>query len=378
MNRRDAVAKLKVPRDESGNLKPVEPGDPVRPIGTAARALLSPRERAAYASTGPTVLDSIGRTPMLELPRLAESLRLPARTRLLAKAEHLNPGGSVKDRLAAALIEEARERGLHQGGTIVEATSGNTGISLAIAAAVHGYRLRVVASSKVSEEKLRILRALGAAVTVTPNVAHGSPDHYTEVAKRLAAGIPGAIYLDQFHSSINPAVHEAQTGPELARQALSVAGRLDAFVCGAGTGGTLVGIARYLRSASPSTRIVLADPEGSVLARQKQFQPYLVEGIGDDVVPPLLDQGLIDESVTVSDRDSFRCAILAARREGLLVGGSSGTHLAASAVVARRLPPGAVVATILPDSGRNYLSRFFDPRWCADHDLTEIHEDGLA
>ncbi len=323
-----------------------------------------------------TILGCVGQTPLLELPRLAKVAGLPARTRLFAKAEHLNSGGSVKDRLALTLIEEAERRGLEPGGTIVEATSGNTGISLAQAAAIRGYRLHVVASTKVSVEKIRILRAFGAVVHVTPNVPHGSPEHYTEVAKRLAAHIPGAVYLDQFHSAANVRVHETQTGPELLDQARRAAGRLDAFVCGVGTGGTLVGIANYLRRASPRTKIVLADPLGSVLASGGEFQSYLVEGIGDDATPPLYDPALVDESVVVSDRDSFRYALLAARIEGLLVGGSSGNHLAAAAEVSLRLPAGSVIATILPDTGRNYLSKFFDPEWCAANGLPGLHGEG--
>jgi len=324
---------------------------------------------------GETVLDCVGWTPLLDLRRLARFAGVPEGARILAKAEHFNPGGSVKDRLALALIDDAEARGLAPGGTIIEATSGNTGISLAMAAAVKGYRLEVVASTKVSQEKIRILRALGAEVHVTPNVAHGDPRHYTAVAKRLAAEIPGAVYLDQFHSPVNARVHEERTGPEILGQALRTAGRLDAFVCGVGTGGTFVGIATYLRRASPDTRIVLADPEGSVLAGARDFRPYLVEGIGDDSSPPIFDTELVDESVTVSDRESFRYALLAARLEGLLVGGSSGSHLAAAAETARRLGPDAVVATILPDTGRNYLTKFFDPGWCAEHGFGDLHKE---
>jgi cystathionine beta-synthase len=328
------------------------------------------------ADEGRTILDCIGQTPTLELPRLAAAVGLPTGTRLFAKAEHLNPGGSVKDRLALTLIDEAERRGLKPGGTIVEATSGNTGIALAQAAAVRGYRLHVVASTKVSQEKIRILRALGAVVHVTPNVPHGSPDHYTEVAKRLAARIPGAVYLDQFHSSANVRVHEERTGPELLEQVRQAAGRLDAFVCGVGTGGTLVGVARFLRRASPRTKIILADPVGSTLASGGAFHSYLVEGIGDDATPPLYDAGLVDDAIVVSDRDSFRYALLAARTEGLLVGGSSGSHLAAAAQAALQLPSGAVVATLFPDTGRNYLTKFFDPEWCAANGLAGLHAEG--
>jgi len=321
------------------------------------------------------VLDSIGWTPLLDLARLARRAGIPPGARILAKAEHLNPGGSVKDRLGLAPLEEAERKGLRPGGTIVEATSGNTGILLAMAAAVRGYRLHVVASTKVSAEKIRILRAHGAEVHVTPNVAHGDPRHYTAVAKRLAEEIPGAVYLDQFHSPVNARLHAERTGPELLGQVLRTADRLDAFVCGVGTGGTFAGTASYLRRESPATRIVLADPEGSVLAGASEYRPYLVEGIGDDTNPPIFDPDLVDDSVVVSDRESFRFALLAARVEGILVGGSSGSHLAAAVEVARRLGRDAIVATILPDTGRNYLTTFFDPGWCAEHGFADLHSE---
>ena len=320
-----------------------------------------------------TILDSIGTTPLVELPRLARHLGLPAGTRLLAKCEHLNPGGSAKDRLAVALVEAAERRGLQPGGTVIEATSGNTGIALAQVCAVRGYRLHVVSSQKVSEEKIRILQAHGATVHRAPSVPHGHPGHYQEAAKRLAKET-GAFLLGQFDSPANTRVHEEWTGPELLAQVDAAAGRLDAFVAGVGTGGTLSGIARHLRQASPGTRIVLADPEGSILAAGGDARPYLVEGIGDDSVPPLYEAGLVDEAVTVGDREAFRAALLAARLEGLLVGGSAGAHLVAAAEVARRLPPGSVVATLLPDTGRNYLSKFLDPAWCKANGLDGLHE----
>jgi cystathionine beta-synthase len=321
---------------------------------------------------GPTILDAIGNTPLLDLARLARHAGLPAGTRLLAKAEHLNPGGSSKDRLGLALLDAARKRGLQPGGIVVEATSGNTGIALAQACAVQGYRLHVVSSEKVSDEKIRILEAFGATVHRTPNVPHGHPQHYAEVAPALAKSL-GGVYLDQFHNGANVNIHEQETGPELLAQATRIGGRLDAFVCGVGTAGTLTGIARYLRGASPATRIVLADPQGSVLAAGEAPAPYLVEGIGDDVAPALYEEWLVDEAITVSDATSFRHAVLAARVEGLLVGGSAGAYLAAAIEVARRLPAGSVVATLLPDTGRNYLSRFFDPAWCASRGLGEVH-----
>jgi cysteine synthase len=332
-----------------------------------------PQPQALASARPVTVLDAVGTTPLLELPRLARHLGVPEGTRLLAKAEHLNPGGSAKDRLAVALVDAAERKGLRPGGRVIEATSGNTGIALAQACAVRGYRLHVVSSRKVSDEKIRILQAFGATVHRTPLVPHGHPDHYQEAAKRLARELD-AILLDQFHSPANTKVHEEWTGPELLRQAKAQAGRLDAFVAGVGTGGTLSGIARHLRQASPRTRVVLADPEGSILAAGGEARPYLVEGIGDDAVPPLFETGLVDEAVTVSDLDAFRTALLAARLEGLLIGGSAGAHLAAAADVARRLPPGSVVATLLPDTGRNYLSMFLDPEWCRANGLDGVHE----
>jgi cystathionine beta-synthase len=330
--------------------------------------------RLVATASPKSLVDCIGTTPLLDLPRLARHCGLPGGTRLLAKAEHLNPGGSAKDRLAVALIEAAEQRGLRPGGTLVEATSGNTGIALAQVAAVRGYRLHVVSSQKVSDEKIRILQAFGATVHRTPSVPHGHPEHYQEVAKRVAKSIPGAFLLGQFDSPANTRVHEEWTGPELLQQALATAGRLDAFVAGVGTGGSLTGVARHLRQASPRTRIALADPEGSILAAGGQARPYLVEGIGDDAVPPLFETGLVDEAVTVSDRDSFRFALLAARLEGLLVGGSAGSHLAAAVELGRRLPPGSVIATLLPDTGRNYLTKFLDPEWCSAHGLADVHE----
>jgi cystathionine beta-synthase len=318
-----------------------------------------------------SILSCIGGTPLIRLPRLERHCRLPEGTRLLAKAEHLNPGGSGKDRIAVALIDEAERQGLKPGGTLVEATSGNTGIALAQVAAARGYALHVVSSTKVSAEKIRILEAFGAKVHRVPNVPHGHPEHYVAKAQRLARDL-GAYYLNQFGNPANPTVHETETGPEILREAARY-GPLSAFVAGVGTGGSLTGVARYLRRASPRTRIVLADPEGSTLAAGGEARPYLVEGIGDDVTPPLFDASLLDAAVTVSDQESFRFALLAARLEGLFVGGSSGSHLAAAIQVASLLPPGSIVATLLPDTGRNYLSKFFDPAWCEANGLGDLH-----
>lgn len=340
-------------------------------------------------SPDPTLLDHIGRTPLLPLRRLARFAGLPEGTTLLAKVESLNPGGSCKDRIAVALVEAAEQDGLRPGGIVVEATSGNTGIALAQVCAIKGYRLHVVCSEKVCDEKMRIIEAFGGTVHRTPNVPHGHPDHYTEVAPRLAEEL-GGHYLDQFHSDQNARVHHDHTAPEILHEAAALGLTVDALVVGVGTGGTLRGLSSHFAHASPATRIVLADPEGSVLAASAPRSsdgvsaatgpssggrgtdasaalspaPYLVEGIGDDVPPPLFDGVPVHDAATVSDHESFRTARLAARLEGLLVGGSSGTHLAAAIAVARRLPAGSTVCTVLPDTGRNYLSTFLDPAWC--------------
>jgi cystathionine beta-synthase len=322
------------------------------------------------SNASPTILDAVGQTPLVELSRLAEDTT-PEGTRMLAKAEHLNPGGSCKDRLALALLDEVRQQAdLAPGDPVVEATSGNTGIALAQACAIRGYELHVVASEKVSAEKIRILDALGARVHRTPKVAHDDPRHYKNRAPELAEEL-GGVYLDQFTSEANVRVHEEHTGRELVEQTRELGLEPDAFVAGVGTGGTLTGVARHLQRTCPAADIVLADPEGSVLADGGEAEGYLVEGIGDDHVPPLFEPALVDDAVTVTDGESFRHALLAARREGLLVGGSSGSHLAAAARVAEKLGPGAVVTTVLPDTGRNYLSTFLDQDWCRAQDIED-------
>ncbi|MHB8633396.1 MAG: PLP-dependent cysteine synthase family protein [Thermoplasmatota archaeon] len=323
-----------------------------------------------HTATGPTsarfappntILDAIGHTPVVALARLAHHLQLPAGTGLWGKAEFLNPGGSGKDRLALALLQAARRAGLQPGQTVVEASSGNTGIALAQACAILGHPLHVVSSLKVSREKICLMEAYGATVHRTPNVPHGHPDHYIPTAKRLAQTL-GAHYLDQFASAANVATHEEVTGPELIHDARRLGVRWDAVVCGAGTGGTLTGIGRTLKRWNPHLKVILADPKGSILAGG-EAHPYKVEGIGDDHSPSLYDARLVDDAVTVDDATSFRHALLAARLEGLLVGGSAGCHLAAAAHVARRLPAGAQILVILPDTGRNYVSTFLDPDW---------------
>jgi cystathionine beta-synthase len=309
------------------------------------------------------LLGQIGRTPLVRLQRLAEGL--PAG--VWVKLESLNPGGSIKDRVAIAMIEEAEGEGrLGPGGTIVEATAGNTGVGLAMAAAVRGYRCVFVLPDKMSGEKVRLLAAYGAEIVITPtDVAPDSPDSYNGVADRLAREIPGAWRPNQFANLANPEVHYRTTGPEIWEQ---TGGRVTAFVAGVGTGGTISGVGRYLKERNPAIRIVAADPEGSVLSGDAPH-PWKVEGIGEDFMPRTLNGQMIDEWVRVGDAESFHASRMLARREGILVGGSSGTAVAAALRYARRLGPDDLVVALCPDTGRNYLSKFFDDRWMAENGL---------
>jgi cystathionine beta-synthase len=313
----------------------------------------------------PTLLDLVGSTPLVRLRRIARGVR-PA---VLAKLEYLNPGGSVKDRIGLTLIEAGERDGrLRPGGTIVEPTSGNTGVGLAIAAAVRGYRCIFVMPDKVAPEKIRLLRAYGAEVVVCPTtVAPASPESYYSVSARLAEEIPGAYKPDQYSNPANPAAHYATTGPELWEQ---TGGELDALVLTVGTGGTISGTARYLRERKPELLVVGADPEGSIFS-SSEVHPYLVEGIGEDFWPATYDPSLVDEYVTVSDRDSFLTARRLAREEGLLAGGSGGTAVFAALRVAERFGPEATVVTLIPDSGRGYLTKVYDDNWLLEHGILE-------
>src|SRR6188474_183311 len=294
----------------------------------------------------PTVLELVGRTPIVRLERLSRDI--PGE--LLAKLEYLNPGGSVKDRIGLAMIEAAEQDGrLRPGGTIVEPTSGNTGVGLAIAAALRGYRCIFVMPDKMSQEKIALLRAYGAEVVVCPTaVEPESPESYYSVSNRLAEEIPGAFKPDQYSNQANPQAHYETTGPELWEQ---TGGQIDALVLSVGTGGTVTGTARYLKEQKPDLLVVGADPEGSIFSQPDNVHPYLVEGIGEDFWPTTFDPSLVDEYVTVSDRDSFRTARRLAREEGILVGGSGGTAVWAMLQVAQRFGPDATVVTIVPDSG---------------------------
>jgi cystathionine beta-synthase len=269
-----------------------------------------------------TILQSIGRTPLVRLCRLTEGLK----AQIYVKLELLNPGGSVKDRVGHAMIAEAERRGwLRPGGTIIEATAGNTGVGLAMAAAVKGYRCIFVLPDKMSSEKILLLKAYGAEVVITPtNVAPDSPESYNGVADRLAREIPGSWRPNQFTNLANPDVHYRTTGFEIWEQ---TGGRVTVFVAGVGTGGTISGVARYLKEQNPDVKIVGADPEGSVLSGDKP-RPWKVEGIGEDFVPKTFNSQLVDDWVRVGDAESFHTARAMARREGILAGGSSGTAVA--------------------------------------------------
>ncbi len=312
------------------------------------------------------ILQAIGKTPLVRLHRLAADV--PAV--VAVKVESQNPGGSVKDRVGLAMIVEAERRGvLRPGGTIIEATAGNTGVGLAMVAAVKGYRCIFVLPDKMSSEKIALLKAYGAEVVITPtSVAPDSPDSYNGVADRLAREVPGAWRPNQFANLSNPDIHYHTTGPEIWEQ---TEGRITAFVSGVGTGGTISGVARYLKERKPDVKIVGADPEGSVLSGGSP-RPWKVEGIGEDFVPRTFNSQLVDEWIRVSDAESFHVARALSRREGILAGGSSGTNLAAALRYAQRLTRDDLVVTLVCDTGRNYLSKFFDDGWLAANNLLEV------
>jgi cystathionine beta-synthase len=306
------------------------------------------------------VVELIGNTPLVRLRNVTEGIQAT----VLAKVEYLNPGGSVKDRIALRMVEDAEKAGLLKpGGTIVEPTSGNTGVGLALVAQLKGYRCVFVCPDKVSQDKQDVLRAYGAEVVVCPTaVAPEDPRSYYNVSDRLAREIPGAWKPNQYSNPANPRSHYETTGPELWRQ---TEGRITHFVAGVGTGGTISGIGRYLKEASNGrVRVIGADPEGSVYSGGTG-RPYLVEGVGEDFWPETYDRNIADEIVEVSDKASFDMTRRLAREEGLLVGGSCGMAVVAALEVARKAGPDDVVVVLLPDGGRGYLSKIFNDQWMA-------------
>lgn len=316
------------------------------------------------------VLGLIGHTPLVKLQRMTQGLK----PTVLAKMENLNPGFSVKDRIGISMIEAAEREGLLKpGGTIVEATSGNTGIGLALAAAVKGYKCIFVMTDKASVEKSRYLKALGADVVITPVSAKpGTPDHYVSTAKRIASETPNSFYPDQYSHPANPEAHYRTTGPELWEQ---TEGKITHFVAGLGTGGTISGTGRFLKEKNPKIRIIGADPYGSVFKTYKETgklveaTPYLVEGIGQEVIPPNVHIKYVDEVINVTDHDSFEMARMLGRREGIFCGGSTGTNLAAALRVAQTLDENAVVVFIVCDTGEHYLTKFHSDEWMKEKRL---------
>jgi len=317
-------------------------------------------DAGAPMETADSLLALVGNTPLVRLDRTGRDLSC----HLLAKLELLNPGGSVKDRPAIAMVEAAERAGLlRRGGTIVEPTSGNTGVGLAIIAARRRYRCIFVMPDKMSREKVDLLRAYGAEVVVCPTaVAPDHPESYYSVANRLEAEIPGAFQPNQYRNAENPLAHERSTGPEIWRQ---TAGRVTHVVAGIGTGGTITGVSRALKALNPAVQIVGADPEGSVYSGGAG-RPYLVEGIGEDFWPDTFDPAAVDRTVMVSDRDSFLTARRVTREEGILIGGSGGTAVWAALHVGAELGPDDVMVVIIPDSGRGYLSKLYNDEWMAD------------
>ncbi|MDQ1289024.1 MAG: cystathionine beta-synthase [Actinomycetota bacterium] len=320
-----------------------------------------------------SVLDLIGNTPLVRLNAVTEGLR----PTVLAKVEYLNPGGSVKDRIGVRIVEAAERAGdLRPGGTIVEPTSGNTGVGLALVAQRRGYRCVFVCPDKVSEDKQNVLRAYGAEVVVCPTaVAPDDPRSYYSVSDRLVREIPGAFKPDQYSNPNNPRSHYETTGPEIWAQ---TEGRITHFVAGVGTGGTISGTGRYLKEVSGGrVKVVGADPEGSIYSGGA-VHPYLVEGVGEDFWPAAFDRVVCDRVVRVSDAASFATTRRLAREEGLLVGGSAGMATAVALRVAAEADDDAVIVVLLPDGGRGYLSKVFDDAWLARHGFSTGEGDADA
>lgn len=315
------------------------------------------------------ILETIGRTPLVRISKINKGLK----PHIFAKVEYFNPGGSVKDRIGVEIIEEAEREGrLKPGGTIVEATSGNTGMGLVLAGAVRGYKCVFTMPDKMSIEKIRLLRAFGAEVIVTPTaVPHESPESHTEVAKKIVRETPNSILANQYYNPRNPDAHYKTTGPEIWEQ---TGGQIDYFVGGIGTGGTISGVGRYLKEKNPNVKIVVTDPYGSILKEffhtkkiPESHKPYLVEGIGQDFVPGTIHWEFVDEVIEVTDKDSFLTARQLTREEGIFVGGSSGTAMAGAMKLAERLSENDVIVVLLPDTGERYLTKMYNDDWMREN-----------
>jgi len=308
-----------------------------------------------------SILQTIGKTPLVKLNSITNNLAAT----IYAKLEYLNPGGSNKDRIALSMVEAAEKSGqLQPNGTIIEATAGNTGVGLALIAAVKKYRCIFVMPDKMSQDKINLLKAYGAEVVVTPtSVPPDSPESYNGVAERLAKEIPRAYRPNQFENSQNPLAHYCTTGPEIWADSQ---GKVDIFVGGMGTGGTISGVAQYLKEQNPQITIVGADPEGSILSGDSP-KSYKVEGIGEDFIPKTFNRQLVDEMVRISDKESFNMARRLAREEGLLVGGSSGTVVAAAIKYAARLKEPKYIVVLLADTGRNYINKIYSDAWMQEN-----------
>ena len=317
----------------------------------------------AGADIRDNVIAAFGNTPLVRLNAVTRGVQTP----VVAKLEMLNPGGSVKDRIGIRMIEEAERKGwLKRGGTIVEPTSGNTGVGLAMAAAVKGYSCIFVMPDKVAPEKVALLRAYGAEVVTTPTaVERDSPESYYSVADRLTREVPNAFQPNQYFNPMNPRTHYESTGPEIWRQ---TGGAITHFVTGVGTGGTISGVARYLKEQNPAIRIIGADPEGSIYTQPDNMHPYKVEGVGEDFWPGTFDGALVDEFIKVGDREAFTMARRVTREEGILIGGSGGLAVVAAVETARAVDdPDALIVVLIPDSGRGYLSKIYSDDWMREN-----------
>jgi cystathionine beta-synthase len=323
-------------------------------------------------NTYASVLQLIGKTPLVKLNYVTKGIE----AQVYVKLENMNPGGSVKDRIGIAMIEAAERDGrLKPGSLIIEPTSGNTGIGLALAAKLKGYNCLFVMTDKASQERVRYLKALGADVLIVSSAAKmSSPEYYWNTAKRLSEELPNAIMLNQYDNPANPAIHECTTGPEIWDD---TDGTVTHFIAGVGTGGTITGTARYLKSQNPHLKVIAADPVGSILKTYKETGriieplPYLVEGVGQERIPLNLDVNLVDEFMNINDKEAFMMARALARHEGIFCGGSSGMNVAAAVKVAKLLPADAVVVAIVCDTGERYLTKHHSDEWLTEKNLLE-------